>query len=537
MEIQDNIIILPNGTVAKRAEYKEQSLQEYRDNPLIEALPEILTRNQVAGAISVYPIFDKEERNLTQEIRQHCIQRLFQYFQPFPHHFELQESFSAVIRQGYLARNPFRPEYAVSLRNGYEMIKDNNMNLDGNVLRTTSAGFTIIGVSGIGKTTSIDRILSLYPQIIVHSKYKDMPLSLYQLSWLKLDCPFDGSLKGLCIDFFIKIDSLLGTSYYKKFGNSRNSTNAMMPQMAQIAQAHCIGALVIDEIQHINLAKSGGSDEMLNFFVTLVNTIGVPVILIGTMKALYVLQKEFRQARRESGQGDMIIDRMHKNMEWDLFIEALLQYQWTKKEIANFDDISNALYYESQGIIDIAVKLYARAQITAISLGKEIVTPNLIREVAETNFKLVKPMLDALKSGNPKEIMKYSDIYTANVKDSTKAKDKLEEAAIAHLRELDIDSHIARMLVEQVLRAEPGLKINQIVLKAIALMKEEQNSEIKKVASKSKTKQRKKSNPVKEDNDLRTIFENAKNSETSVCEGLKRHGYIKPPLEDILELG
>ena len=38
---------------------------------------------------------------------------------------------------------------------------------------------------------------------------------------------------------------------------------------------YLVGILVIDEIQHLSEAKGGGSDKMLNFFVTLVNTIGL----------------------------------------------------------------------------------------------------------------------------------------------------------------------------------------------------------------------------------------------------------------------
>ena len=51
-----------------------------------------------------------------------------------------------------------------------------------------------------------------------------------------------------------------------------------------------------------------GSERMLNFFVTLVNTIGLPVILIGTPEAIGVLQEKFRQARRGSGLGDMVFE-------------------------------------------------------------------------------------------------------------------------------------------------------------------------------------------------------------------------------------
>ncbi len=52
--------------------------------------------------------------------------------------------------------------------------------------------------------------------------------------------------------------------------------------------------LIIDEIQSLSLAKSGGgAEKMLNFFMTLINTIGVPVVLIGTNKAMSVLHLNF----------------------------------------------------------------------------------------------------------------------------------------------------------------------------------------------------------------------------------------------------
>ena len=53
--------------------------------------------------------------------------------------------------------------------------------------------------------------------------------------------------------------------------------------------------LVIDEVQRISKASSGGVGEMLNFFTELVNTIGVPIVLVGTYKALSVLMGEFHR--------------------------------------------------------------------------------------------------------------------------------------------------------------------------------------------------------------------------------------------------
>jgi len=45
-----------------------------------------------------------------------------------------------------------------------------------------------------------------------------------------------------------------------------------MVKMSTLAHTHGLGLLIIDEIQHLSQAKSGGSEKMLNFFVTLVNT-------------------------------------------------------------------------------------------------------------------------------------------------------------------------------------------------------------------------------------------------------------------------
>ena len=94
-----------------------------------------------------------------------------------------------------------------------------------------------MGFPGIGKTSAIERILSLYPQVILHKH----PLNTLQIVWLKLNCPHDGSLKTLCMNFFLKIDSLIGTNYYEKYGKKTNSVSSMVIRMSQVARIHSIG--------------------------------------------------------------------------------------------------------------------------------------------------------------------------------------------------------------------------------------------------------------------------------------------------------
>lgn len=393
------------------AVYSEQIIQDYKSNPLIEALPPIFTEDDVIEQISVFPPYDEKERELNSSYRFHCVQRLFQYFQPFEIHLDIEQRISRAIRQGYINRNPMNKQEVMLNHERYQAIKEGKFlkNYLTEIKRTAS-GFTIIGLSGIGKSTAIERVLSFYPQLIKHKEYNGEHLHFTQISWLKLDCPFDGSLKGLCISFFSELDRLLGSNYLNKFGSQKSTMDLMLQRMAHLSSLHGIGLLIIDEIQHLNLSKSGGSDKMLNFFVTLVNTIGIPVVLVGTNKAVSVLQSEFRQARRGSGQGDMIWGQMPKDETWKLFLEGLWEYQWTKEYTPLSDQTSDLIYDQSQGILDIAVKLFMLSQVRAIATGEEKISERIIKQVSKESLRLVQPMLQALRSGIPSEINKYEDI-------------------------------------------------------------------------------------------------------------------------------
>ena len=297
-------------------------LPEYRGNPLIEVLPPIWDA-EVIDMLSHSDGRHDGERQMEPRYRMHCVLRLFRYFQPLEQHIDIDRRFSLCLRQGYLFRSPLLPEYAAALAEGHRAILSGEYVLP-KAYNPTGSGFTIIGLSGVGKTSAVTRILNLYPQVIVHSRYRGKPLVLKQIVWLKLDCPRDGLVKGLCLDFFESARRAAGTSYFELYGKRSITIDMMMKRMEQIARLHCIGALVIDEIQHLSLAKGGGSEKMLNFLVTLVNKIGIPVILIGTTRAMEILQSEFRQARRSSGHhGDLLWDRMKNDVSWDIFVSTM----------------------------------------------------------------------------------------------------------------------------------------------------------------------------------------------------------------------
>lgn len=387
------------------------SLPEYEENPFIARLPPLRSQLQLLDALAARPEYHAQERGYVASLRKHCIMRLGRYFEPLERQIQLADRFGMLLRQGYIGRNPLTHDYIRHLQNGAERIEAKSLTIPTRQpAENTATSFALAGCSGIGKSKAIEKVLHQYPQCIQHTE----PFSLLQITWLKLDCPHQGSPKQLCINFFSAVDRLIGTNYFNWYGSRRASVDEMMVHMAHVANLHALGVLVIDEIQHLNKTKIG-PDALLNFLVTLVNTIGVPVILIGTLSAIPLLQENFRQARRASGLGSLIWDRMPKGKAWDYFIGQLWRYQWTRVPTEISSEIRDVLYDESQGILDIVVKLFMLAQLRVVSIGEvrnspEVLTVELLRKVAREDFQVVRPMLDALRANDTKALLKYDDL-------------------------------------------------------------------------------------------------------------------------------
>jgi len=336
----------------EEAVYKDQEIEEYAYNPFIEALPEIFNKEDVVEKFTVLPDISEKDRNKPENLRYHIIKRAKNFIQPLPIHLKLERRISSLIRRGYLSRNPVDKKFLQNLKilNGLDdnSIKENNLKDELDNIRSTADSLSIIGISGIGKTTAIERLLSMYPQVIKHFEYNGNNLTRTQIVWLKIDCPYDGSLSTLCKSFFTAIDAILGTRYLEKFGYSNRITSTMLINMTKLAWRYGIGILVIDEIQHL-LNTKNDMEEMLNFFVTLTNTVGIPTILIGTSKAQKIFKGNFRQARRAASEGSIMWDRMKRDSdEWHFFMESIWEFQGLKK-IAELTGKLIEAFYDSLG--------------------------------------------------------------------------------------------------------------------------------------------------------------------------------------------
>jgi hypothetical protein len=216
------------------------------------------------------------------------------------------------------------------------------------------------------------------------------------------------------VDFFKTIDFIMGgqTEYTSKYGRESRATNQLMQLMATVAATHQIGLIVVDEIQYLNVAKSGGEEEFLNFLVRLVNIIGVPVVLVGTCEAERLFSSAFREARRGSGQGDLFWEPLKfGDADWTIYSESLWEYQYVATPSPLTLELSKALHDVSFGVIDIANRIYLAAQVKAIETGLEVITEGMLRSAYRDDFRLVSHIIETLKTGRPELIKNIRDVH------------------------------------------------------------------------------------------------------------------------------
>ncbi|PAX99837.1 transporter [Pseudoalteromonas sp. HM-SA03] len=514
------------------AVYDDPGLDEYKNNPLVSCLPPLYSVKEVISKLRGKPHFDTSEIQLDGRTRVHAIARILRsFFQPLNHHLELEIKISLMLRQGYLGRNPADGSYYSHLQNGFQRViqEDIEAYAFGDV-DSTATSLSLFGCSGCGKTEALKRVLKMYRQAIHHPEY-----NITQLTYLRLDCPADGDLVELCLSFFSAVDKKLGTRYSVTHGKKKLGPTRLMGHMAQVANIHALGLLIIDEVQNLNEARSGGAEKMHNFFVSLVNIIGVPVIQVGTHRASKFFSRTFRNARRISGFGSLLWDRLPKDTQWNILLEKLWQYQWLQKAEPITEELEETMYDLTQGVMDIVIKLFALAQVRAIVTGAERITPLLLQRVYKDELKPVHPMLAALRSGRADLIEKYDDLMMPEIEanmlsmvasleeeieqkpEPVRGSDKVKKL-LALMEQMEIPLDIAIPMVDRVVAEYPDLPITALVHKVTEYQVRKPNLE-------SKPNKIKRSEWINlPSGDVRRIY--AEVEDDKVYEGLKKRGLV-----------
>lgn len=349
-------------------------------NPYYDMLPALDDRLSLKS-FELLPKIDHNERLWPLELKLHCISKLDDIFYPLGSHAEFLKIIPNLIKFTYSSRNPLSPMYKKQIARENFLPASNNSFKRGEIVRVT-------GISGVGKTTSIKKYLSIYPQVISHQYYRGEPFYNQQIVWLLVNFPADGKLRTLLTHSLYDIDLLLGSEYQNMRPSYGFTNEKYLNFLTRVLFIHGTGLLIIDSCENFKYMSNGeirGLLELLNSIVGL----GLSIIIIGSPEALEIdvpVQYEIRWRRLTRGN------------EWNSFFNMLLNYQWTEQSVILKEELSLALLDESAGIIDIAEKIYKMTQVVAVQAGLKSIDTSLIRRVSQSRFSLLKPGIMIIKS-------------------------------------------------------------------------------------------------------------------------------------------
>ena len=341
---------------------------------LIKQMPEMLSGQALYEKLADIPAYNEEIRGKSQTERLIELSTLYEIYLPSEMSIEIYSKlYLALLRSVQKKGTNVAVQQAYQNHNAI-MRKENRGIIGG------SDSFSIVGCSGIGKSSAINRAIS----IITKNKMIEIQNpSVRIIPCLVVQCPFDASVKSMLLEILRKSDELLETNYYSSALKARATTDVLIGIVSQVALRH-IGLLVIDEIQNCVTAKSG--KNLVAMLTQLINSSGISICLVGTPETLSLFESAFQLARRSLG---LQYNSLNNDEFFKGFCKLLFKYQYVQKKAEITEQMVDWLYEHSGGVTSIVVSLIHDGQEIAILTGYEILDISMLNLAYEKRMQLL----------------------------------------------------------------------------------------------------------------------------------------------------
>lgn len=334
-------------------------------NPFLAAMPEMLSHDAFIRAIRSLPPLPAGLGVMPSEERRRRLPMLSSLFVPMDYTYMLYDQLYRAISSTY------------STRTMIEEIQRTNALFRGapfSSYSTQPATGSILGVPGVGKTSSIRRSLSLLPQVIEHEAYQGKPFFCKQVLYLIVECPSDCSVKTLGLNIAVAIDKAIGSNYTKQLTSLRSAAaSAIATQVKVLCLTHHVGLILIDEIQNAvtTAQKNKQIKPLIKFLVELTNDTCTSAFFVGTPIAeeLFISQEHLK--RRTRG---MRLLPFKPDGSYRAFLQAIWPYQLTPTTAPLSEQLANKLYDHSGGIPAYIIKIFQEAQAQALLQGERCIS-------------------------------------------------------------------------------------------------------------------------------------------------------------------
>lgn len=386
---------------------------------LLMYIPEMKQGQELISALSVLPEYHDNVRNENQAVRLMELSAVQRIYVP-------SEMSIEIYSKMYLAlvRSLQKKSTNIAVKQRYENYKAIQQQSYNGILGGSDS-FTIIGTSGIGKSSAISRAISAIAENhVIETKNLCTPI----IPFLVVQCPFDSSVKGLLFEILRKTDEILGSNYYQYALRSRATTDMLIGSVAQVSLNH-IGMLVVDEIQNVANSKNGKS--LIGALTQLINNSGISICMVGTPESSVFFEQAMQLARRSVG---LKYTTMSYDEYFQSFCKVLFQYQYTRHRTEITPAIVEWLYEHSSGIVSIVISLIYDAQEIAILTGKELLNLETLNEAYQQRLSLLHGFIQPSVIQNKPTTRKKKTIADLNI-NQTNDSQKQENYSIAAIAE------------------------------------------------------------------------------------------------------
>lgn len=361
--------------------------RHFKGNPYIEAIPKGRTVTEVIQSYNQAIMVPTQEElaGMDEYDKLDSVDLLEDFRIALPFHAMVELEFHRALRRSYKKR--------VLIAD-----KDVDINITTKGKTTTvhscliashisdpALGFTLLGISGCGKSTGINMMLDHYPQVIIH--YPDSWHRSVQIVYLVIHCTTNNNFTVLYETIGRAIDRALGNLqpvYEDELRHSRG-LGAKYAKVRELVEKFAIGVIIFDEIELMDTKST--KESSLETLLQLSNETGVAISVIGTMDAYKNLFFKRRTARRT---GVLIEASKYctNKKRFANIVGNLTMFQWGK-ESADYDkECIDALYRVTDGVISDLVEIYKQIQKDLIKQDKQVeITPEYIEKIADKYYK------------------------------------------------------------------------------------------------------------------------------------------------------
>ncbi len=374
---------------------------------IIHILPSMKSGDDLFSALEVLPEYEESIRSNEAPVRLMALSDLYRIYVPSQMSLEIySKMYLALLRS--LQKKGTKLAVQQKNQNYKAMIQQEYSGIMGG-----SDSFTIIGASGIGKSSAISRAITLITEnrvIEVENPYTKI------IPCICVQCPFDSSVKGMLLEILRKVDEMIESKYYENALRARTTTDMLIGNVSQVALNH-IGLLVVDEIQNVCNSKNGKS--LVGMLTQLINNSGISICMVGTPESAVFFEQAIQLARRSLG---LRYDVMEYGTDFRNFCEIVFSYQYVKQKTEITDGIMEWLYEHTSGNISVVVSLIHDAQEIAILSGKEVLNLELLNEAYQKRLSMLHGFIHMEQKRQTSKAKKKVSVTVTDVRTSAEEK-------------------------------------------------------------------------------------------------------------------